>query len=54
MFVFRERLYAHPVFIKHFAVYNVLFVNVMGSHLQSYSSLKLMPAVIVLSVVSLT
>ena len=35
-------------------LYNVLFVNVMGSHLQSYISLYLMPAVVVLSIVSLT
>jgi len=35
-------------------VYNVLFVNVMGSHLQSCSFLQLMPAVVVLSMVSLT
>ena len=35
------------------AVYNVLSVTVMGSLLQSYSSL-LMPAVVVLSMVSLT
>jgi len=35
-------------------VYNVLFTNVMGSHLQLYSSLQLMSAVVVLSVVSST
>jgi hypothetical protein len=35
-------------------IYNVIFVNVMGSRLKSYSSLQLMPAVVVLSVVSLT
>ena len=28
-------------------VYSVLFVSVMGSHLLSYSSLELMPAVVV-------
>jgi hypothetical protein len=31
-----------------------MFVSVMGSNLQSYSSLKLMPAVVLLSVVSMT
>jgi hypothetical protein len=36
------------------SAYNVLSVNVMGSHLQMYSSLYLMPAVVVLSVVSVT
>jgi hypothetical protein len=35
-------------------LYNVLFVNVMESHLQSYISLYLMSAVVVLSIVSLT
>jgi hypothetical protein len=32
-------------------VHNVLFVNVMGSHSQLYSSWQLMPAVVVLSMV---
>jgi len=35
-------------------VYSVLFVNVMVSHLQLCSSLQLMPAAVVLPVVSLT
>ena len=36
------------------AVYNVLFVNVMGSHLQSIVLCRSMPAVVLLSAVSLT
>jgi hypothetical protein len=34
--------------ILNAGVYNVLFVNVMGSHLQLYGSLQLMAAIVVL------
>jgi hypothetical protein len=36
------------------ALYNILFVSVIGSHLQSYSSILLMPAVVMLSMAMLT